>query len=55
MDLEKRLERARQEALEAFELLKLSETAGGLEAQRQVRAAVRRKPQRPMPGVAGIR
>ena len=55
VELEKRLERARQEALESFELLKLAETAGGLEAHRQVRQAVRRKPQRPMPGVAGIR
>jgi flagellar export protein FliJ len=54
-ELEARLERGRQEAVEAFELLKLSETAGGLEAQRQVRQAVRRKPQRPMPGVAVIR
>jgi flagellar protein FliJ len=53
-DLEKRLERARQEALEAFELLKLSEQAGSLEAQRQVRPAGRRKPQRTMPGMAGI-
>ncbi len=55
VELEKRLERARQEALEAFELLKLSESAGGLEAHRQVRPAVRRKPQKSMPGVAGIR
>jgi flagellar protein FliJ len=54
LDLEKRLERARQEALESFELLKLSEQAGSLEAQRQVRPAARRKPQRPMPGMAGI-
>jgi flagellar FliJ protein len=46
-ELEKRLDRARQEALEAFEQLKLSETAGDLEAQRQVRpAAARRKPTR---------
>jgi|SRR5208337_2058141 len=45
-ELEKRLERARQEALEAFEQLKLSETAGDLEAQRQVRPGTRRKPQR---------
>jgi flagellar protein FliJ len=42
-ELEKRLDRARQEALDAFETLKLSESAGGLEAQRQVKAAVRRK------------
>ncbi len=42
-ELEKRLDRARQEALEAFEQLKLSETAGDLEAQRQVRPATRRK------------
>jgi flagellar protein FliJ len=53
-DLEKRLERARQEALEAFELLKLSEQASSLEAQRQVRPVARRKPQRAMPGMAGI-
>ncbi len=54
MDLEKRLERARQEALEAFETLKIAESAGGLEAHRQVRPASRRKPQRSMPGVAGV-
>jgi flagellar protein FliJ len=42
-ELEKRLERARQEALDAFEQLKLSESAGGLEAHRQVRPAARRK------------
>jgi flagellar protein FliJ len=42
-ELEKRLERARQDAMEAFEQLKLSETAGGLEAQRQVKTSVRRK------------
>ncbi len=42
-ELEKRLDRARQEALDAFEQLKLSESAGDLEAQRQVRPAVRRK------------
>ena len=47
-ELEKRLERARQEALEAFEQLKLSETAGDLEAQRQVRPGARRKPSRLM-------
>ncbi len=47
-ELEKRLDRARQEALEAFEQLKLSETAGNLEAQRQVRPGARRKPSRPM-------
>ncbi len=55
VELEKRLERARQEALDAFETLKLSESAGGLEAHRQVRPAVRRKTQRPVPGVAGMR
>lgn len=43
LELEKRLERARQEALDAFEQLKLSESAGGLEAHRQVRPAARRK------------
>ena len=42
-DLEKRLDRARQEALDAFEQLKLSESAGTLEAQRQVRPNARRK------------
>lgn len=47
-ELEKRLDRARQEALEAFEQLKLSETAGDLEAQRQVRPGARRKPTRLM-------
>ena len=47
-ELEKRLDRARQEALEAFEQLKLSETAGNLEAQRQVLPGARRKPPRPM-------
>jgi flagellar export protein FliJ len=47
-ELEKRLDRARQEALEAFEQLKLSETAGDLEAQRQVRPGARRKLSRPM-------
>ncbi len=55
VELEKRLERGRQEALDAFETLKLSESAGGLEAHRQVRPAVRRKTQRPVPGVAGMR
>jgi len=45
-ELEKRLDRARQEALEAFEQVKLSESAGGLEAQRQVRPPARRKPTR---------
>jgi len=47
-ELEKRLDRARQEALEAFEQLKLSETAGDLEAHRQVRPGARRKPTRLM-------
>ena len=47
-ELEKRLDRARQEALDAFEQLKLSETAGDLEAQRQVRPGARRKPTRIM-------
>jgi septation ring formation regulator EzrA len=42
-ELEKRLDRARQEALDAFEQLKLSESAGELEAQRQVRPGARRK------------
>ncbi len=41
--LEKRLDRARQEALEAFEQLKLAETAGSLEAQRQIRPLSRRR------------
>jgi flagellar export protein FliJ len=45
-ELEKRLDRARQEALDAFEQLKLSESAGDLEAQRQVRPATKRKPAR---------
>ncbi len=49
-ELEKRLERARQEALDAFEQLKLSETAGDLEAQRQVRPGARRKLARPFGG-----
>jgi len=43
LELEKRLERARQEALDAFEQLKLAESAGGLEAHRQVKPAPRRK------------
>jgi len=43
-ELEKRLDRARQEALDAFEQLKLSESAGDLEAQRQVKPGARRKP-----------
>ncbi|MFT4078519.1 flagellar export protein FliJ [Rhodomicrobium lacus] len=43
-ELEKRLDRARQEALDAFEQLKLSEAAGDLEAQRQVKPSTRRKP-----------
>jgi flagellar export protein FliJ len=47
-ELEKRLDRARQEAIDAFEQLKLSETAGDLEAQRQVRPGARRKPSRPL-------
>jgi flagellar protein FliJ len=47
-ELEKKLDRAREEALEAFEQLKLTETAGDLEAQRQVRPGLRRKPSRPL-------
>ena len=47
-ELEKRLDRAREEALEAFEQLKLTETAGDLEAQRQVRPGSRRKPSSPL-------
>jgi len=54
-ELEKRLDRARQEALDAFEQLKLSETAGDLEAQRQVRPGARRKPSRLMGGSVGAR
>ena len=54
-ELEKRLDRARQEALDAFEQLKLSETAGDLEAQRQVRPGARRKPSRLMGGSVGGR
>ena len=54
-DLEKRLERARQEAMDAFETLKLSESAGGLEAHRQVRPVVRRKSQKAAPGIASVR
>jgi len=54
-ELEKRLDRARQEALEAFEQLKLSESAGGLEAHRQVRPLARRKPSRHIAGIAGPR
>jgi flagellar protein FliJ len=46
IELEKRLERGRQEALEWLEQLKLSESAGGLEAQRQVRPVLKRKTQR---------
>ena len=42
-ELEKRLDRARQEALDAFEQFKLSESANDLEAQRQVRPGSRRK------------
>ncbi len=54
-ELEKRLERARQEALDAFEQLKLSESAGELEAQRQVRPAARRKPPRHIGSLASTR
>ncbi|MBI4723728.1 MAG: flagellar export protein FliJ [Rhodomicrobium sp.] len=54
-ELEKRLERARQEALDAFEQLKLSESAGELEAQRQVRPAARRKPPRHIGSLANSR
>lgn len=54
-ELEKRLERARQEALEAFEQLKLSESAGGLEPHRQVRPAPRRKAPKHMSGMASTR
>jgi flagellar protein FliJ len=45
-ELEKRLEQARDEATESFEQLKLSESAEGLEAQRQIRPGTRRKSQR---------
>jgi len=51
-ELEKRLDRARQEVLDAFEQLKLSESAGGLEAQRQVRPVTRRKQSRHPAGIA---
>ena len=54
-ELEKRLDRARQEALDAFEQLKLSESAGDLEAQRQVKPGLRRKPPRPLGGPVGSR
>lgn len=54
-ELEKRLDRARQEAVEAFEQLKLSETTGDLEAQRQVRPGLRRKPLRPLGAPIGVR
>lgn len=54
-ELEKRLDRARQEALDAFEQLKLSETASDLEAQRQVRPGVRRRPLRPVSGLLSPR
>jgi flagellar protein FliJ len=54
-ELEKRLDRARQEALDAFERLKLAESAGGLEAQRQVRPASRRKSARHAGGFPGGR
>jgi flagellar protein FliJ len=42
-ELEKRLDRARQDALAAFEQLKLAESTGELEAQRQVKPGMRRK------------
>lgn len=54
-ELEKRLDRARQEALDAFEQLKLSESAGELEAQRQVRPGTRRKAARQLGGFPGGR
>jgi flagellar protein FliJ len=54
-ELEKRLEQARDEATEAFEQLKLAESAGGLEAQRQIRPATRRKAQRLIGAAAGGR
>jgi septation ring formation regulator EzrA len=55
MELEKRLDRARQEALEAFEQVKLSESASGLEAHRQVKPPARRKPARHIGGMANSR
>ncbi len=54
-ELEKRLERARQEALDAFEQLKLSESAGGLEPHRQVRPPARRKSSKHIGGVPSSR
>ncbi len=54
LELEKRLDHARQEGLDAFEQLKLSESAGGLEAHRQVRPAARRK-SRHIGGAASLR
>ncbi len=54
LELERRLERARQEALDAFEQLKLSESAGGLEAHRQVKPVARRKSKH-VAGVASVR
>lgn len=52
-ELEKRLDCARQEALEAFEQLKLSESTGDLEAHRQVKPGVRRKPSRHIGNFSG--
>jgi flagellar FliJ protein len=46
VELEKRLDRARKEALDASEQLKLSEAANELEAQRQARPNTRRKASR---------
>jgi flagellar FliJ protein len=52
-ELEKRLELARDEAAGAFEQLKLSESAEGLEAQRQIRPGTRRKSHRLIGAAAG--
>lgn len=54
-ELEKRLDRARQEALESFEQLKLSQSTGELEAQRQVKPMSRRKPHRHLTNLASTR
>jgi flagellar protein FliJ len=47
-ELEKRLTKAHTDLTEALEQIKITETAAGLDAQRQLRSVLSRKPLRPV-------
>jgi len=53
--LEERLGSARNELADAYEQLKIAESAGGLEAQRQVKSGGRKRPQRGIGAFSGGR